>query len=290
MDDSTGGTDRTGAMADALTAVVSATLQMALGLMLVAAGSDLLFAILERDGPLTLSEGALLVALAVAGLRYPRPAARILARQGALTAIAALFAAGGVLDWGLQLHYSEVAPAIVGVAVVLCQPRWVLATLLVSILGYLAALAALGHPPAWMLHGHGLNLLVNQMVDLVAYAGVLVLLVLLVRRFLMGVPVLLAEARQGNGLLTPALTAAVQGGPVGLLDRGDPVANAARLSNGERQLLALLADGLAPKQAALALHLSLPGVRSRIASAKRKTGARTLDQLVALYAEGSHGL
>ena len=39
------------------------------------------------------------------------------------------------------------------------------------------------------------------------------------------------------------------------------------------------------REGLLALAVALATVRSRIASAKRKTGARTLDQLVAMYSE-----
>ncbi len=278
-----------GSMASVIAAVAATTLQMAFGLMLVAAVSDLGFAAAEGDGAGTLIEGALLVALAAIGLRFPGPAARLLTRRGAVVFAAFLFAFAGMLDWGLQLHYSEVAPAIVGIAVIVSSPRWVLLTVIVSVLGYLAGLAALGHSIGWMFRGQGLNLVVNQVVDLVAYGAVVVLLVYFVKRFLTTVPAQLASAREGDGALTPELNAAVRGARLPLLERGDPVAITAMLSDGERDLLALLADGLVPKQAAVELSLSLAGVRSRIASAKRKTGCRTLEQLIALYAEGRDG-
>lgn len=54
------------------------------------------------------------------------------------------------------------------------------------------------------------------------------------------------------------------------------------LTAAERQIVELLADGRSPKQAALDLHVSLATVRSWISAAKRKTGARTLPELVAL--------
>lgn len=58
-----------------------------------------------------------------------------------------------------------------------------------------------------------------------------------------------------------------------------------RLTKSERRVLELLACGLAPKQAAWELGVSIATVRSHIASAKRKTGARTLVQLVWAFAE-----
>ena len=58
----------------------------------------------------------------------------------------------------------------------------------------------------------------------------------------------------------------------------------ARLTSSERRVLTLLAQGLAPKQAAWELHVAISTVRSHIASAKRKSGARTLQQMVGAFA------
>jgi DNA-binding CsgD family transcriptional regulator len=59
------------------------------------------------------------------------------------------------------------------------------------------------------------------------------------------------------------------------------------LSTAERDVLALLAQGHAPKQAAYERGTAIATVRSQIAAAKRKTGARTLGQLVALFTEAT---
>jgi DNA-binding CsgD family transcriptional regulator len=59
------------------------------------------------------------------------------------------------------------------------------------------------------------------------------------------------------------------------------VAPAARLSPAERAVVALLAEGLTPKQIAHARGTSLATVRTQIKRAKRSTRARTLDELVA---------
>lgn len=61
----------------------------------------------------------------------------------------------------------------------------------------------------------------------------------------------------------------------------------ARLTTAECRVLMLLAQGLAPKQAAWELQLALSTVRTHIASCKRKTGARTLQQLVGAFAEAA---
>ena len=54
-------------------------------------------------------------------------------------------------------------------------------------------------------------------------------------------------------------------------------------------MLELLATGLAPKQAAWELCVAITTVRSHIAAAKRKSGARTLQQLVGEFAQSTMG-
>jgi DNA-binding CsgD family transcriptional regulator len=55
----------------------------------------------------------------------------------------------------------------------------------------------------------------------------------------------------------------------------------APLSPAEREVVDLLANGLTPKEIAVARGTSLATVRTQIKNAKRTAGARTLDQLVA---------
>lgn len=62
------------------------------------------------------------------------------------------------------------------------------------------------------------------------------------------------------------------------------------LTDSERRVLMLLAHGSAPKQAAWELQVAITTVRSHIASAKRKTGARTLQQLIGMFAEADRGV
>lgn len=61
----------------------------------------------------------------------------------------------------------------------------------------------------------------------------------------------------------------------------------AALTRSERRVLELLAQGLAPKQAAWELRVTISTVRSHIAAAKRKTGTRTLQQLVGTLRGGA---
>jgi DNA-binding CsgD family transcriptional regulator len=256
--------------------------------MTIAAASDTLFALLDGGGLLAGFEGAVLTGFAIGGLLRPATAARLLRPPGRVVIVAALFALAGAFDWGVQSHFSEVAPAIVWVAVIVSSPPWIVACVLVSAAGYLIDLLLKGHSLAWTLTPTGRELVINQWVDLVANAGAVLVLVVLLRRFTAGVPARLAAARAGGAAVTPTLAAAVRAEPVALLPRADAASLIAPLTDAEHKVLALLTDGLVPKQAALELSVTLPTVRSHIAAAKRKTGARTIEQLVGLYAQASH--
>ena len=71
-------------------------------------------------------------------------------------------------------------------------------------------------------------------------------------------------------------------GPPLRLPRADPLALVQRLTPAELRVAEQLALGIAPKQIAFASGVSLPTVRTQIRHAKRKTGARTLAELVAI--------
>jgi DNA-binding CsgD family transcriptional regulator len=275
-------------VAVAAEALAVAALRVGFALMVIAAVSDALFALLDGGGLLAGVEGVVFTGLAVGGLLYPALAARLLRPPGRVVILAALFALAGALDWGIQIRFAEVAPAIVWIAVIVSSPVWVAACVLVSAGGFLADLLVKGHSLAWTLTPVGRELVVNQWVDLVANAGVVLVLIVLLRRFIAGVPASLAAARAGGPAVTPGLAAVVRGDPVALLPRADPASVIAPLTDAECRVLELLADGLVPKQAALRLSVTLPTVRSHIAAAKRKTGARTIEQLVGLYAQASH--
>lgn len=269
-------------------ALAVATLRVGFGLMTIAAMSDMLFALLDGGGPLAGLEGTILTGLAIGGLLRPETAARILRPPGRVAIAAALFALAGAFDWGIQSHFSEVAPAIVWIAVIVSSPAWVVVCLLVSAAGYLVDLMLQGHSLAWTLTSTaGRELVINQWVDLAANAGAVLVLVTLIRRFTASIPASLATVRCGGPAVTPALAAAVRDEPIALLPRADAASLIALLTDAERRVLALLRDGLVPKQAARELSVTLPTVRSHIAAAKRKTGAHTIEQLVGIYAQAS---
>lgn len=252
-----------------------------------AALSDWLYAAIGGLGAGTQLEGLALAALAAAGGLRPRAAARWLLPPGHVAILAALLALVGAIDPGFQVHYAQVAPTVVFVAALVSSPRWVLVALAVSIAGYLADVWIAGHSLHWMFVGAGQSAIGTQVADLALNALVGLLLIALLRRFVRRVPETLAGARDGSLALPPGLALAVR--PQLALPRADPAELIEPLSPAEVTVLDLLADGRAPKQAAYELSLALPTVRSHIAAAKRKTGARTLEQLVADYAEGSLG-
>ncbi len=273
--------------AAATEALAVAALRVGFGLMTIAAASDTVFALIDGGGLLAGIEGVVLTALAVSGLLRPATAARLLRPPGRVVIAAALFALAGAFDWGIQSHFSEVAPAIVWIAVIVSSPPWIIACVLVSAAGYLVDLLLKGHSLAWTLTPTGRELVVNQWADLAANAGAVLVLVVLLRRFTVGVPSSLAAARAGGPSITPALAAAVRAEPVALLPSADAASLIAPLTDAEQKVLALLRDGLVPKQAALELSVTVATVRSHIAAAKRKTGARTIEQLVGIYAQAT---
>jgi DNA-binding CsgD family transcriptional regulator len=277
-----------GAAASATNEVAVAVMRVGFGLMAAVAASDLLFAALANADATTLAIGALLTASAAVGLLYPDATARLLRHRGRALWPAALFAAAGALDPGVQIHYPEVASAIVWIAVITSSTGIVALCVALSAAGYVADLAIQGHTASWLLNGPGRDLIANQVIDLAANAGVMLLLIALLRWFVGTAPQRITEVRLGGLSLTPQLALAARV-PLLALPRADPRALTEHFTTSERNVLALLATGRSPKQAARDLVVTLATVRSHVASAKRKCGARTLDQLVAIYTEATLG-
>lgn len=276
------------AIAAPLVDTAHTVLRCGLALMVALAATDVVLVISDSAPVRTLLKGLALVAIAAAGATRIDVAAQLLRPAGRMTIAAALFAVAGALDAGVPTHYAQVAQAIVFLAAVLSAPSWLLACAVVSGAGYVVDLAVQGHSAAWMLHGDGAGLIATQEADTALNAVAGLLAVALLRRCLAGVSTQLRDVRDGGWSLTPQLAIAVRaGGDATLLVRADPAALVGQLTSAEREILGLLAAGNAPKQAARQLAVALPTVRSHIAAAKRKTGSRTLGQLVALFAEGT---
>jgi DNA-binding CsgD family transcriptional regulator len=255
---------------------------MALGA--VVAATDCIFALVAGAGPLTALQGLGLVAFGVAGVVRTDLVARLLAPSGRVLVLAAVFAVGGLLDAGLHEHFGGVAGAIVCMTAFMCSARWVALSVAVCAAGYLGSLALHGSSAAWMA-GDGRYVIAEHLINFVGNGAVALLMVTLMRRYLGSVPQRLASVRAGGPSLTPQLALAASGRPVALLPAADARTLIAPLTPTEREVVARLAAGRVPKQAAQDLTIAVATVRSRIASAKRKTGARTLDHLVAICAE-----
>lgn len=160
----------------------------------------------------------------------------------------------------------------------------------VSVVGYLAGFAVSGLPSGELTDSPRLAVVMTNSLDFVIVGVLLFAAVGALRAVLANAASRLDQVRQGKNGFTPALSRAVRAADVGapsLLPRATATAVVAELTEAERRVVSLLADGLAPKQAAVALGVALPTVCSQLASAKRKTGSRTLEQLVGLTAEAN---
>jgi DNA-binding CsgD family transcriptional regulator len=260
------------------------SLRIVLVLIVLAALADTVLAVLDHvDVPLLLA-GAAMTGVALAGVVWPRRTASLLRPRGRVVLVAALFSLLGVLVPGVYSGYGDVEMTVGCLAAVLASPGWVAGCVAVLATGaILDPVAAGGHSLA----GAGGGTLAGEMAGVCASAALTLGAIRALRRSIVTAPESLVAVRHGGRSLTPQLVAAATMTPAGLLARADPVALVVPLSVAERRVLGLLADGLAPKQAAHHLDLALTTVRSQIASAKRKTGARTLEQLVGLYAEAN---
>jgi DNA-binding CsgD family transcriptional regulator len=100
------------------------------------------------------------------------------------------------------------------------------------------------------------------------------------------IPEIVDGLRHGAPASTPAMTALLAGHPIALLPPGPrerrAVPGRVALTSAEREVVALLADGLRPKQIARLRGVAISTVRSQIAAAKKKTGARTIEELIAI--------
>ena len=162
-----------------------------------------------------------------------------------------------------------------------------MACVLVSAAGYLVDLLLKGHSLAWTLTPAGRELVINQWVDLVANAGGRA------RAGRAAAPIHRRCAREPYRRASRRPSGHSGAGRSGARRAGRAAAPRgcasmiAPLTDAERKVLALLRDGLVPKQAALELSVTLATIRSHIAAAKRKTGARTIEQLVGIYAQAT---
>lgn len=265
--------------------VAALALQTGMTLLLATAALGTGVVIVQGGSFVLIAQGLLIVAITVVSLIRVDIAVRVLRRRGVVIALVGVFCGAGAVEHGLQPAYSSVLLALVWISAVVESAPGVLVCVLVAWVGFALDVLLEGHV-LQAEHGSVAAQSIGELAILLVSSGLTFAAIRILRITLARAPAGLEQARAGaSDSLTPALAAAVRGERIGALSRGDPVAITASLSPAERAVLTLLARGLAPKQAARELVVTLATVRSHIASAKRKTGARTLEQLVGLFAE-----
>jgi len=163
----------------------------------VVAGTTCVFAVAAGGGLSALVQGLVFTGLGIAGVARIDVAMRVLRPRGRMVTLAGLFAAGGLLDFGLQSYFAEVAVAIVCLSALICRARWVLLCLVVSAAGFLGALAMHGRTLDWLI-GDGRYVVAGQLVNLAANAAGGLLIVTLLHRFLADLPRLLDAVHAGG--------------------------------------------------------------------------------------------
>jgi DNA-binding CsgD family transcriptional regulator len=260
-------------------------LTLAFGLALWVASGSLVLALAGDLGPhpaRRVAIGATLVlASALALWRRAEVSAALRRRPWLVVPLAAAQLCAAALD-GLLAGGPYVAFSVTSIAVgvIVASPRTVWLCVALLDLGY-AAVVFSGHSPGELARDGRLDGVVGALLGYPFVALVLLGLTGLFAAFLANLGPTLEAIRQGAPSLTPALTRAVLGGgdaPAGLPPP------AVRLTPAERNVVAGLARGSAPKELAYRWGISLETVRTHIKRAKRKTGARTLNELVALAA------
>jgi DNA-binding CsgD family transcriptional regulator len=162
----------------------------------------------------------------------------------------------------------------------------VLISLLISgsvVAGYLLA----GASPAQVLAGTNRDTALTSAIlpTLVGFVGVL--LVAATNRVFGDLPAIVSRQRMAAEASTPGLRLLFAGQPV-LLPAGARSADVVGRSDGvslsksERDVVRLLAGGYRPKQIARMRRVSINTVRSQIRTAKKKSGVRTIDELIAV--------
>lgn len=182
----------------------------------------------------------------------------------------------GLLSGGTYVAFSTTSVAL---AVIAARPRTVWTCVALLDLGYALVVLA-DRTPASLSRSDQLDGVIGALLGYPFVALALLVLTRLFARFVATAEPTLEAMRAGAPALTPALSRAIAGaqGPLAL-----PRART-ELTTAERRVVAGLASGSAPKELAHRWGISVATVRTHIKRAKRKTGARTLAELVALTA------
>ncbi|HST42356.1 MAG TPA: sigma factor-like helix-turn-helix DNA-binding protein [Conexibacter sp.] len=241
-------------------------------------------AVLSRPDAVSIAVGLCWVAAwAVALTTAPRWAATVAAHGWVLVPLGLLALVPALFDGGYPGNLATQPMWIALVAAALAGWRVTIACGAALCAGKLALFLATGTSLATLSPWHGERseattaTLAPLAVALLGLAGVAVL-----RHVLSAWAAEPVGAAGVAPCLAPAAATSVRAAaPVTAADPAPPVAVRAPLSPAEAAVVALLADGLTPKQIAHERGTSLATVRTQIKRAKRATSARTLDELVA---------
>lgn len=233
------------------------------------------FPVRGRGEPLELATAAVLLALAVAALRRRRALLAALRRWPAATVLFPLPAVLAVtLDGGFDSVWTPLVAITVGVPATLGLPWLSLGCALLAAAGQAAA--------AWLNRADKTAAQLTETalfnaVGTIAVGVGIALSVATMAVFLRRRPQILVRLRE-NASPPMAAVAAARDPP------SEPApAGRTPLTPAELRVVALLANGRAPKQICGDLGIALSTVRSHLKAAKRKTRTRTLTELVGLF-------
>jgi DNA-binding NarL/FixJ family response regulator len=157
---------------------------------------------------------------------------------------------------------ATVAWAYVALAVVVSPPRAGAAWLLVSVLGYLAALWVTGLTPREWIRGDAVASVSERVLGFILIAGAVLAALILIRRILW-------NSRELHGLFRPVAASSA-------------AAAVGTLTDTELRVILFLADGCTVAQIASETNYAETTIHGFVASAKKKIGARSRPQLVAI--------
>ena len=236
------------------------------------------FPLRGRGSALELATAAVLLALALGALAHRDGLLAVLRRRPALTLLFPLPALLAVtLDGGFDSVWTPLVAITVGVPATLGLPWMSCGCALVAASGQATA--------AWV---NRADKPTPQLVETALFNAVgtiavgvgIALAVATMGVFLQRRTEILDQLREDGPSLPPAPPARGPAAPepLQLLPPGRTALTAAEL-----RVVALLAEGRAPKQISGDLGIAISTVRSHLKAAKRKTGTRTLTELVGLF-------
>lgn len=268
--------DRDQLPSDVLTLALGLSLWIALGSFVLAVANGL-----GPDPARRLAIGLLLVFVSAAALwRRDRVCVSLRIRPWLVVPLAAAQLGAAAIDGLIAGPYVAFSLTSIGLAAIAARARTVWLCVALLDVGYATAVLV-DHPVAELARDGELGGAIGALVGYPVAAALFMGLRRRFLRFVAGVEQALAEIRKGAPALTPWLTRAIQGAPLALPPGpGAPP----RLTPTERRVVEGLAGGIAAKELAHSWEVSLATVRTHIKHAKRKTGARTLRELVAMVA------